>query len=95
MTKNLEQRKGFINRHVDGLPKEATIIHVVGKDVYGDSSTIYLCQWKPNTRAYDYNNNVLPNGYLGTATVIDGRYKGKEFNAYMQNNSDFIHYSLV
>ncbi|MDD3875508.1 MAG: hypothetical protein PHT69_02745 [Bacteroidales bacterium] len=43
--KNLQKRKGFKNRHIDGLPTTKAIIKVVTYDV--DGETIFICQWQP------------------------------------------------
>lgn len=91
--KNVKQRKGFINRHIDGLPKKIVTIKVVTEDYDGEH--IDTCEWKP----FDPKNYVgiqMPGeGYLGTATVIEGQYPGIGFHAWEQNNSEFVYYAIV
>lgn len=43
--KNLEQREGFKNRHIDLLPEQIRKINIVTKDINGEH--IYLCEWRP------------------------------------------------
>lgn len=91
--KNLEQREGFKNRHTDGLPEKSFPMRVVTRDFGGEY--IFLCEWKP----FDSNNysedNMPADGYLGTASIIEGKYQGIGFHAWEQNNSEFVYYALV
>ena len=90
--KNLEQKEGFINRHINGLPNKITTMEVVIKDINGEH--IYLCKWKP-FKKYQYSKENMPDdGYLGTAKVIKGTYKGIGFHAWEQNNSEFVWYKI-
>lgn len=89
--KNLKNREGYKNRHTDELPKEACIIKIIHEDSFGEA--IFLCEWKPFNEQ-EYTNKMLPDkGYLGTAEVISGTFKGIGFNAWQQNNSEFIYYA--
>ena len=91
--KNLEQREGFVNRHTNDLPKERCVMKVITKDVYGEH--IYLCEWKPFNRNQYTETNMPAEGYLGTANVIEGIYTDIGFNAWEQNDSEFIWYAVV
>jgi hypothetical protein len=86
--KNLENREGYKNRHVHGLPDKATEMKIVTKDVDGEN--IYFCEWFPADK-----HNQHHEGFLGTARVISGQYKGIGFHAWEQNNSEFVYYQLV
>lgn len=92
MGKNLLQRDGFINRHREGMPEEKCSIKILvdeqGKEVS------YSCQWFPFVRADYSEDDMPPNGYLGTAKVTAGKYSGIAFHAWSENNSEFIWYSL-
>ena len=91
--KNLEQKEGFSNRHTDGLPNKITTMRVVQKDADGEH--IHLCEWHPIDRN-QYSRNTMPSeGYLGCAIVIEGKYKGIGFNAWQQNNSEFVWYNII
>ena len=90
---NLEKRNGYKNRHIDGLPTEKVSMKVVTNDVEGEH--IMLCSWKPFNEE-EYTKNKIPaDGYLGTATVIEGQFNGIGFHAWEQNNSEFVYYSVV
>lgn len=91
--KNLEQREGFVNRHTNGLPKEKCAMKVVIK--YVDGEDIFLCEWNPFDKSQYTETNMHAKGYLGTVEVIEGRYKGIGFNAWEQNNSEFVWYAVV
>lgn len=91
--KNLEQREGFVNRHIYGLPEKITTMKVVTKDIDGEH--IYLCEWDPFDKSQYSKDNMPADGYLGTAKVIEGRYSGIGFNAWEQNNSEFIWYVVI
>lgn len=91
--KNLEQREGFVNRNTNGLPDKTTTIRVVIKDVDGEH--IYLCEWKPFDKIQYSKENMPTDGFLGSAKVIEGRYTGIGFNAWEQNNSEFVWYAVV
>jgi hypothetical protein len=88
--KNLELREGYKNRHVDGLPKEKTVMTVIHSDTDGEHS--YVCEWTPFNKESYKEWNIPSEGYLGTVQVIEGRFKGIGFHAWEQNNSEFIYY---
>lgn len=89
--KNLQHRQGFKNRHTDGLPNRVCPIYIVKEDEDGEH--LYLCEWTPyNPDNYAPNDQPAP-GYLGTAKVIFGRYKGIGFHCWEQNDYEFIYYS--
>lgn len=87
------QKQGYLNRHTDGLPKEKCLIKIITNDIEGEH--IFLCEWIPFNES-DYIGKVKPNeGFLGTATVIDGKFTGIGFHAWDQNDSEFIWYQIV
>lgn len=91
--KNTEQRYGFLNRYLTKLPDHKCNIKVIVKDY--NCEYIHLCEWKPFDKS-QYTGSKLPSkGYLGTATVIEGKYIGIGFHAWEQNNSEFVYYQLV
>lgn len=90
--KNLEPRQGFKNRHTDGLPDTVCLIWIIKKDSEGEH--IYLCEWEPFDKSQYTEINMPSNGYLGTATIMTGRYHGTGFHAWEQNNSQFIYYQI-
>jgi hypothetical protein len=62
-------KQGYLNRHIDGLPKEKCLIKIITNDIEGEH--ILLCEWNPFNES-DYIGKIKPNeGFLGTATVID------------------------
>ena len=91
--KNSQQREGFINRHINGLPDYKCTMRVVTNDVDGEH--IYLCEWKPFDKSQYTQINMPVKGYLGTASVIEGSYKGIGFHAWEQNNNEFIWYAVI
>lgn len=91
--KNLEQREGFVNRHTSGLPDKKCTMTVCTEDVSGKHN--YLCEWTPFDKSQYNEVNMPSEGYLGTAEVIEGEYKGIGFHAWMQNNSEFVYYQLA
>lgn len=89
---NLNPRKGFINRHVSGMPAQEETIVLVAVDVDGEHS--YVCKWFPFDKD-DYTKDNMPaDGYLGTATVIEGDYRGISFHAWRQSDNEFTHYKI-
>lgn len=78
--KSSEKKEGFLNRHLDGLPKETINIIILNDNIE------LLCEWIPC---------IKNNGYLGTSTVIKGKYKGIGFHAWEQNELEFIYYKLA
>ena len=91
--KNLKKRKGFSNRHLDGLPAEKVNMKIVINDTYGEH--IMLCEWTPFDEK-DYSADNMPGeSYLGTVRVIEEKFKGIGFHAWEKNNHEFIYYSIV
>jgi len=91
--RNLNIKKGYKNRHLDGLPEEKEIVWVITMD--GDEEVEMLCQWYPYNKD-EYVKGFAPDvGYLGTMRVIQEEYNGIGFNAWEQNNSEFIYYKKV
>jgi hypothetical protein len=87
MEKDLSSIPGFMNRHINQLPSEKCIMKVVFKDT--DCDHIHICEWLPNNRLNTHE------GYLGSAKVIESEFHGICFNAWEQNNSDFVHYVVI
>mgnify|MGYP003404216569 FL=1 len=90
--KNLKQKKGFINRHTNRLPEHKCTIRIVTKDIDGEH--IFSCEWSPFNKSEYSKENMPSKGYLGSARVIEGEFKGIGFNAWEQNNSEFVYYSI-
>ena len=79
----------YKNRKDTPLPDNNCSIQIIQNDV------IYNCDQKPFNPS-NYSANDLPaKGYLGTATVISGYYKGIGFNVWEQNDSEFIYYKIL
>lgn len=79
-----EPLKEFINSNIEGFPKNKTIIDIMNNDI------LYHCEWIPYNE-YEY---CLQNKFLGTAVVISGEHKGKEFHSWEKSNSE-IFYKLA
>lgn len=90
---NLEERTGFINRHIHRLPKEIVTMRIVTNDISGEH--IDLCEWFPFNNKSKYLENISEKGFLGTARIIEGKSKGIGFHAYKQNDSEFVYYQIV
>lgn len=90
--KTLEIKEGFLNRHIDGLPKENCNIEIFYKDTF--KTEVVLCNWKPFNPS-NYKEKMPAKGYLGTCTTISGKYIGIGYHAWEQNDSEFIYYKLV
>lgn len=91
--KNLKVIEGFKNRFIDGLPKEKVNIKIISHD--SNVINTSLCNWIPFEPKNYTKGNMPDKGYLGTAIVIDEKYKGIGFNVWEQNNYEFVHYQLV
>lgn len=88
MELNLEPKEGFLNRHIHKLPdNKEVIIRLIDND-----GNMYVCGWLPK-KLNEFQEQIL--GYLGTARVINGYYKGIGFNLFEQNNSEFVYYQLL
>lgn len=91
--KNTQRRRGWKNRHTDGLPAEECEIAILVQSI--DGEVRYLCAWHPYQRS-NYPDDAQPaDGYLGTAEVILGKYVGIGFHAWLQNNYEFIYYKVI
>ena len=90
--KNLGKRKGFINRHIEGMPKQQCKVKVVTNDV--GCENIFICEWEPFDRLR-HRENYAERGYLGTVKIIEGRYKGIGFHAWEHSNSEFVWYAVL
>lgn len=91
--KNLEPREGYLNRHIDPLPKEKCIIEIVHKDIDGEH--LYKCEWNPfNPLGYMDSCTKPSPEYIGTARTID-RKINIGFHANTINNSEFVYYKLM
>lgn len=91
--KNLEQKDGFINRHINGLPNKKCIIKIITNDINGEQE--HMCNWIPFDKTKYTQQNIPNNGYLGTAIVIEGIFSGIGFQAWKQNNNEFLWYKKI
>lgn len=93
MEKTKISKIGYLNRKCKGLPKEEVMICIIMEDIDGEHT--YNCSWHPFNES-EYNENNMPaEGYLGTARVVSGKYKGIGFHAWKQNNQEFIYYKIL
>jgi hypothetical protein len=89
----LEPRKGFMNRHVSGLPYQEATITIAATDVDGEH--MYTCKWFPFDKGSYTKDNMPTDGYLGTARVIVGPYTGIGFHAWRQSDNEFTYYKII
>ena len=90
--KNLEPKEGYLNRHIEPLPKGKALISIF---IEGEGEL--FCNWNP------YNPDefkILKLGYpvehlLGTAKVIQEKYFGVGYNVWEINDYEFIYYKLL
>lgn len=91
--KNLEPREGYLNRHINPLPKEKCIIEIINKDVDGEH--LYKCEWNPLNPLEYMDSDIKPSPeYVGTARTIESKLQ-IGFNVWDVNNSEFIYYKLI
>ncbi len=89
---NLEHRQGFINRHINGLPKLECAINILVE--YPSHEQLISCVWLPFDESIYSETEIKPSkGYLGTARSIE-QYVGIGFHAWEQNNYEFVYYIL-
>lgn len=81
--------EGFIDRRIEGLPKNPCVVEIITHD-----GNQYQCVWKPFNES-EVKDPKPYEGYLGTAEVITGEYKGIGFHAWAQNVSEFVYYKVV
>ena len=89
-----EPRPGYKNRHTDGLPDKTCVMQIlILTDLRKD---IYLCDWIParDIPVSEFISDITGPGYLGTARVITGKYKGIGYHAWEQNDYEWVYYSL-
>ncbi len=86
-------KDNFHNRHTHPLPAKRTLITIIVLEQQKEVK--YLCEWNPFDPSSYPPNDLPAEGYLGTAKVIEGTYKGIGFNVWKQNNSEFIYYQLL
>lgn len=90
-TKNFEEREGWNNRWITPLPTEAAPIIILTR--FDEEE--YLVEWTPyDPTNYSYSNQPA-DGYLGTASVLTGRFAGIGFHAWEQNDSEFVYWQHV
>jgi len=81
---NKEIREGWLNRHINGLPKNNTNIIILYDDIDGQHEII--CNWKEYV--FDENMENTKNEFLlGTATSIDIEIPKIGFHLWSCNNS--------
>lgn len=80
--KNTTPLEGYKNRHVDGLPEVEQSIQII------QSEGVFNGIWNP----YDPHNygEQKPIGLLGTF-----RAGGIGWNAWEQNDSEFVYYKII
>lgn len=89
MTKYID-KDGFTNRKISKLPNEKLIIDIIVPRAAGEE--IYKCEWIPyNSEDYKVQPAI---GFLGTTTVISGKYSGIGFHVWDQNDAEFIYYKI-
>lgn len=99
MTKNLNTKAGFKNRHLEPLPDKPAVIEIVFTET--NQEKIALCNWNPfHLEEWKKGFTIPPDkspapGFIGTAEVIQGTYPGIGFHAWEQNNSEFVFYNIV
>lgn len=84
--KNLIEKQGFLNRHLSDLPKQKVKVKIL------IGNTIRFCEWFPFNESDCHQIEKPHDGYLGTAKCME---TGIGFNAWAQNNSEFIYYYVV
>lgn len=80
----VKPKKDWLNRHVDGAPEHLSTIQILVE--YDGENEKHVCEWRSAPP------NHPSNGFLGTATIIQGNYRGVGFHAWEQNNSEFVYY---
>ena len=84
----------YLNRKETPLPKERALIRILHNDVIMGMLE-HVCEWLPHhPESWPHDRPKPDNGYIGTAKVIMGRYKGIGLHAWEQNDSEFIYYEL-
>lgn len=76
--------KGFLNRHKNPLPNEKCIIKIFHEGI------VFITEWEPRD-----SDSTADKGYLGTARVISGEFKGIGFHAWEQNDHEFLYYNKI
>jgi hypothetical protein len=90
---NTTQREGFLNRHIVPLPSHKCILKIITMDL--DVEQIDTVEWRPFNEANYSKENLLAEGYLGTAKLISGRHAGIGFHAWENHSGEFIYYQIV
>lgn len=86
-------KKGFIDRREKPLPSKIKLIQIIQEDSEGEHK--YLCEWIPYNKE-NYKGKYPPGkGYLGTAEVVKGQWKGIGYHAWEQNKHEFIYYKII
>jgi len=94
MIKKTVSKEGYVNRHATPLPTQKTNMYIITNDFDGEHE--YLCEWLP----YSHKNAgmwaELPGkGYLGTARTFMVNVINRGFDAWEQNDSEFVLYKIV
>lgn len=95
---NLAPRMGWINRHLDGMPKETCRIKIQTTD----AGKIHMpkCTWKPFCKEEWTEKRMPASGYLGTAwektLFSDGSGEFEiGYHAWENHNSEFVYYQII
>lgn len=85
--------RGYVSRFSKPLPEDPCTIAILKDELEGEQE--YICEWK-SAHAKRFDSDVQPSeGYLGTAKVIEGPYKGIGFHAWEQNVYEFEYYQII
>ena len=84
---------GYKNRHLTPMPDFACNIMIIKECTEGSRQV--LCMWKPYKKERYPRDDQPREGYLGTAKPIGTDNKGYGFNAWKQNDSEFIYYKII
>jgi hypothetical protein len=90
--KNLEKREGYLNRHLNPLPVDNVYpIEFISNDVDGEHT--YKGLWYPSLPDKYTEENKPAKGFLGHIRITEPYNIG--FNAWEQNDSEFVYYKIL
>jgi len=89
MKKRTQIKKGFLNRHVDGMPKKRCKIKILYEDLDGDM--ILDCIWDPYKKKSETQKTKTDETYLGIIKSLDF---DPWFEVFSTNNDKFVYYKF-
>lgn len=91
-------RYGFLNRHTDGMPRRQSNIEIATTHI--NEETLVKCRWFPykppiEGEEAEKTEDNHGEGYMGVAKTTDANRPVIGYNAWKQNDAEFVYYKIL